>query len=315
MKPNEMKKVFLTGGGGAGNEALWRFLNSRYDLHFGDVDCAAIDPSIPRARCHAIPLAGASSFVDEIINVCRRLNIDIIIPGVDEELLRLSYATASLNPTLLMSPDSLYIETMLDKLRMINTLTTLGIRVPHTHSFAEGFGGVSFPCIVKPRSGRGSRGVRTVTEREVPFILDELNQIADKYIVQEFIEGTEYTVQMVANQSSELVAIVPIKIKIKRGVTIQAEVCTNPIVIRACQKIHNVLPTSGTYNIQLIVTNDGLVYPFEINPRISTTYCMTVAIGIDPIQIFIENRTSQKLLTVQPGLKIRRYWRNYFSSQ
>ena len=91
---------------------------------------------------------------------------------------------------------------------------------------------------------------------------------------------------MVANSQSELLCVVPAKISVKKGVTIKAKTDYNLSVINACRNIHQKIPCAGTYNIQLILTNDNHVYPFEINPRISTTFCLILAAGINPIELF-----------------------------
>ena len=57
-----MTRLLFTGGGGAGIEAQWRLLQDKYELHFADADAAAIDPRIPAARRHAIPLAQRAGF-------------------------------------------------------------------------------------------------------------------------------------------------------------------------------------------------------------------------------------------------------------
>ena len=78
----------------------------------------------------------------------------------------------------------------------------------------------------------------------------------------------------------------------------------NSDVVRGCELIHKANPTKGCYNIQLILTSDGTVMPFEINPRISTTYCLTVASGIDPIDIFLQNDNLNGLMKIKKQLML-----------
>ena len=76
-------------------------------------------------------------------------------------------------------------------------------------------------------------------------------------------------------------------LEIKKGITIRAYTENNEIVSKACVEIHNKFPTFGCYNIQLILDNKNNVLPFEINPRISTTICLVLASGVDPINLFL----------------------------
>ena len=308
-----MIKVLFTGGGGAGNEALWRVLGHRYTLHFGDADPAAIDPSIPEDRRHQLPWASDPDFVGKMIDLCRRLDVNLLVPSVDEELLTLARNTDVLAPTRLLLPEADYVETMLDKLHMIRSLSEKKIPVPLSRTLADDLKELRFPCISKPRNGRGSRDVRVLNSiADAMSLKASLGDAAGKTLVQDKIEGVEYTVQMVADAKGRLRAIVPVRIGIKRGITIRAETEAEPRVITACRAIHQAIPTGGCYNIQLMLTVTGEVLPFEINPRVSTTLCLVVAADIDPVAIFLEQIRSDGILPFVEGIQLRRYWTNHF---
>lgn len=308
-----MIKVLFTGGGGAGSEALFRLLGEKYTIYFGDADVTAIDPSIPTDRRCELPWAADLDFVGKMDVLCRRLDIDLLIPGVDEELLALAKNADVLAPTRLLLPDEKYIETMLDKLHMIDALAAMKIPVPLSRTLADDLHDIRFPCISKPRSGRGSRDVRVLDSPEDAVTLkSQLGSLAREMLVQDKIEGVEYTVQMLADSSANLRAIVPVKVGVKRGITLRAETEAEPAVIAACRAVHQALSTGGCYNIQLIMTPEGRVLPFEINPRISTTLCLVVAAGIDPISIFYGDGGGDELLPFVAGIHLRRHWANYF---
>jgi carbamoyl-phosphate synthase large subunit len=306
----------FTGAGGAGNEALWQLLGQHYTLHFGDADLLAIDPSIPKDRRHQLPWASDPDFVGKMANLCRRLSIDLLVPGVDEELLALARNANALAPTLLLLPHADYVETMLDKLHMVRSLADKKIPVPLSRILSDNLQGIRFPCISKPRRGRGSRDVRMLNSlADAMFLNSTLGYAAEKILVQDNVEGVEYTVQMVADANGRLCAVVPVRVGIKRGITIRAETEAEPRVIAACRAIHQAIPAGGCYNIQLMLTAEGKVLPFEINPRVSTTLCLAVAAGIDPIAVFLGHIQSDDLLPVTPGIQLRRHWTNHFSSR
>jgi carbamoyl-phosphate synthase large subunit len=202
---------------------------------------------------------------------------------------------------------------MLDKLNMIRSLSEKGIPVPNSQNLVDDLNDIHFPCISKPRSGRGSRDVRVLNSiADVKLLKLTLGDGAEKIMVQDKVEGVEYTVQMLADNTGRLHAIVPVRIDIKRAITIRAETEAEPRVIAACHSIHKAMPTSGCYNIQLILTKEGKALPFEINPRISTTFCLIVAAGIDPIAIFLEQDPNKEISKFTEGVKLRRHWRNFF---
>jgi carbamoyl-phosphate synthase large subunit len=312
-----MIKVLFTGGGGAGNEALYRLLRGKYILHFGDADISAIDPGIPEECRHQLPWATDPDFAKKMLGLCGALGIDLLIPGVDEELPLFARAAESFAPTRLLLPDAAYIEIMLHKLEMIRVLKARSIPVPFSQLLSEDACNFKYPCISKPIKGRGSRDVKVMNSKEDVVSLRnsaEVSESEGKFILQELIEGQEYTVQMVTDAVGRLRAVVPVKVDSKRGITIRAETCADAKVIEACMAIHAAVPAAGCYNIQLIKTETGEVLPFEINPRVSTTLCLVVAAGIDPIAIYLGQTPKEMLLPFAEGVRLRRHWNNFISA-
>lgn len=313
-----MIKVLFTGGGGAGNEALYRLLQGKHILHFGDADFSALDPSIPDEYRHQLPWANDPDYVKKMLDLCSALGVDLLIPGVDEELTLLAKASESFAPTRLLLPNAAYIENMLDKMEMIRVLEVRGIPVPFSQLLSENVCNFNYPCILKPRKGRGSRDVKVINSKEVAISLQnsaELSGSADEIILQELIEGCEYTVQMVADADGQLRAVVPVKVDSKRGITLRAETCADDEVIEACTAIHVAVPSAGCYNIQLIKTKAGKVFPFEINPRVSTTLCLVVAAGVDPIAVYLGQTSKEMPLSFAKGVRLRRHWKNFISTK
>ncbi len=304
-----MKKILFTGGGGAGSESIYKLLSDIYEIHFADSDIAAISNSIPLDRRHEIPNASNSKFIVELEKLVQINNFDLVVPGVDEELLSISKSKIEA-----MVPEYNYCKIMLDKYDSMHAIKSKGLAHPKTITILEYTQGSSFhfPCIVKPRSGRGSRDVRILTKPDqiFPFLLLTENT-SDKVVLQELIHGQEYTVLMSADNNKTIQFIIPVKVGIKKGITLRAEVDMHKTVIQACTSIHENLPASGCYNIQLILTDDDRVLPFEINPRVSTTFCLSLAYGVNPISAYIGD-TECKIKYV--GSKINRFWVNYFSS-
>lgn len=245
-----MTRLLVTGGGGAGAPLLWRFWGQIYEVYFADCDPLACPPEIPFQRFHQIPRAGEPHFPEALAELCRKLEIDLLIPAVDEELPIMPLLRREGIDVLL--PDEWYVHIMLDKLASMRELEKRGIPVPRT-------------VIAKPRQGRGSR---------------------DVYVEQERLGGQEYTVQMVADRNGNLRAIVPVRVDVKRGVTIRGTSTPQFGVMVACGAIHEALPFVGCVNVQGILTEERGFIPFEINPRISTTTGLALAGGIDPVAIW-----------------------------
>jgi len=308
-------KLLLTGGGGAGSEALARLWHGKYEVHFCDADAAAKPCFITDSMWHHIPMANDPCFIESLLALYRRLQIDLIIPGVDEELLLIArdFRAHGLN-VLLPSED--FITTHTDKWFSNSFLHEKGIPVPRTQ-LCDFSIKTEFPSILKPRVGRGSRNVivvRSESEIQAHLLLSRME--TKDFILQELLMGQEFTVMMVADRMQQLRAVVPVLVEKKKGITLRAYTLRDDAVVKACQAIHAACPVSGSYNIQLIKAANGDVLPFEINPRISTTACLGLAAGIDFVDIYRDmevinsTKLNHSLLEFREFVTLRRSWYN-----
>ena len=106
--------MLFTGGGGAASEAFARLFDDKYDVHFCDANINAKPFYIKKEKWHEVPLAKEPNFLSTILNLCDNIEIDIIIPSVDEELLSLSKIAKDKQPNVLL-PTSDFITTHIDK--------------------------------------------------------------------------------------------------------------------------------------------------------------------------------------------------------
>lgn len=307
-----MKKLLFTGGGGAGNESIYRQWCGIYDLHFCDANSSSFDYSLPPEKCHKIPLATASNYVEKLSLLCNQLAIDVLIPGVDEELIYMETIKKNVPGLVCLCPDTHFIEQMGNKYSFIQALLDKELTAPRTTllSAQRNAESLTYPAIVKPIFGRGSRGVYTVSSHSQLNAYKELFDYKDsQLILQEKIEGDEYTVFISADSAGDMGAIIPVRVVTKRGITLEAETDSNASVIDYCLKFHALFKPVGCYNMQLIRTKNDEIYPFELNPRISTTFCLAIATGYDPIKTLLYG-VKNGLYTPEVKCRINRHWFN-----
>lgn len=307
-----MKRVCFTGGGGAGSEALYRLLEGRYEVHFADADPEAIDPAIPADRRHVLPFASDPAFSDQVFALVLDQQLDLLVPGVDEELLKVAELVQQDRIRALLPPAA-FIQRHLDKQASMQWLAAQGLPAPRTRPAVEG-GEIGFPCIVKPRSGRGSRGVTLIRSPEQLGAYAAWCGQPDEWIAQEYAQGREFTVMVASDAEARLRAVVPVAVEVKRGITLRAQTCRCPEVEEVCRRVHAADPVPGCFNVQLMLQPDGTVRIFEINPRVSTTLCLGVAAGVDPVGLFLDPQPGADgdLLPFKASLRLRRNWINHF---
>lgn len=303
-----MKKILFTGGGGAATEFLWRNLKGKYELFFADADIKAIDDRIPLINKVEIPFANESNFVEKLSEIVTALSIDILVPSVDEELVVIGNNIDSFTSEVLL-PKVAFVSSMLDKFESMKLIASKELAHPTTKlvKYSESIG---YPQIVKPRNGRGSRGVsilNSIEEVDAYMVINRVNH--EDIISQELAFGTEYTVLIAADNKANLKAIVPVRIEQKKGITIRAETEIQNTVIQYCKDFQDKFKVTGVYNLQCILTNDGKVIPFEINPRISTTFCLGIASGFDPFESLYGD-DNEDVFYPHTTYSLKRNWHN-----
>lgn len=285
-----MSTILLTGAGGAaipdlirhlkglGHRVLTCDMNSQAPgLYLGDVG-------------FVVPPATDPDFFYATLNLCVKRVVDVLIPLVDEELTAIC-VTQQLRTTLKLAPNRQFIKTCLDKWTLMQNLRRMDdVRRPYTSFFtAYEMSLIRYPAIVKPRMGRGSRGVCVIRNQGelIQNLTDGKLRFSENLIAQEYIEGPEYTVSVVCDQLNTVHAVVPKEIIRKEGQTWLAVTRKNAKIDTVCRRIAEVLNPCGPFNVQLRL-RDGEPYVFEINPRFSGTVNLTIQAGCDEVGGLIE---------------------------
>ncbi|WP_051415839.1 ATP-grasp domain-containing protein [Nocardiopsis sp. CNT312] len=248
-----------------------------------------MDPAAPGLylsdRGYLVPGGASDAFLPRMRDLCAREGAVAVVPLVDEELVPIAALAEDGVCVLLPRPE--FVRTCLDKAVLMRRLDEAGIGVPRTWSAEEWPSGAAASpggFVVKPRTGRGSRGVAVAhSPEEVSRVLSESGYAADDLIVQERIAGPEYTVSVVVWRDGEVQAVVPKEVVLKEGVTRYAVTRRVPEVAAVCRRVQQALRADGPFNVQLCLDSEGRPRIFEINPRFSSTTALTGASGVDEV--------------------------------
>lgn len=281
--PNDICTVLITGAGGASVPLLIELLRKKkYRVIAADMDPSAIGLYVAD-KGYVIPCGISPDFLPFIRNICRNESVRAIVPLVDEELI--SSTELEQDGIAVLLPRTEFIATCLDKFVLMQKLKSIGINVPETMLAAEGYSGIHYPVIVKPRRGRGSRGIGIVDSEEgLNSFINASPYQANELLIQKYIEGVEYTVSVVVWRDGKVQAVVPKEIISKRGITRIAVTRRNQKIESLCIRIQEQLKADGPFNVQLrFDASIAEPFIFEINPRFSTSISLTIASGIDEI--------------------------------
>jgi carbamoyl-phosphate synthase large subunit len=289
MGSRDRPTVLVTAVGGAGGSDLLESLGATGRYRLVAVDASAHAAAFALAdRSYVVPFAADPSFARVIAEVVDRERPDFVVTTVDEEI-PVFHTLAAGGRMRVVTPRPAFCELMLDKWHAMSALRDAGIAVPRTW-LAGDAPNDCYPAIVKPRVGRGSRGIAYLHGAvDLERYLAEASGSPDVFVVQERISGREFTVSGVVALGGPLLAVVPKEVLIKQGVTRVGITRREPAVEAACVAIQERLRADGPFNAQLILASDGVPYIFEINPRYSTTTALTIAAGLNEVDLVIRH--------------------------
>ena len=279
--------VLITGAGGAVIPLLIRLLKAEGCRVLAvDMDPDAVGLFLAD-KGYIIPGGLSAEFVPAMRRICQREKVDALIPLVDEELISVwQLARDGLH---IILPEIEFVRLCLDKWRLMQTLRANNINVPQTRLANEDIEGLRFPLIVKPRTGRGSRGVALVNSySELKEFLSHSPYSKESNLIQEYIDGSEFTISVVVWRDGLVKAVVPKKIISKKGITRIAVSRRNSKIDALCRQVQEKLRANGPFNVQLRLDSSGEPYIFEINPRFSTSISLTIAAGLNELVILLK---------------------------
>lgn len=220
-------------------------------------------------RYYLIPRISSENFIDEIINICKKEKITIIIPTLDTELLIYSKNKERIeketNTKVLISSEA-SIKIMRNKILTMEFLNNNGLDIPKTLTERDlKEKKYKFPLFIKPLNGSSSfNNFKVRNESELNFF----KSYVPEPMIQEFIDGQEYCVDVFSDFESAPITIVPKKrVAFREGEITKGEIVKDKEIIEVGKKIVELLKPIGEINFDCIKTNENKVVILEINGR------------------------------------------------
>lgn len=309
-----MQKLLLSGLGGSLFPYLHEKLSSRYELYYVDSD-HSLTLLYPDYHFFPAPSVTDPSYAEFIKGLISKFAIDVYIPLIDEELLVAKMKIDGFNNVKVLTPSSAFCELSLNKFRLMKALSEKGISQINSWMGQENEEW-NYPVFVKPVSGRGSRGIKKISNKDqldAYFLLE--GYAPHEILIQELISGTEYTIGATVNNLNDVLSISIKRVIRKKGITQIAITEDNAFLTNIVKRVVQELKPGGPVNIQLFLTAENQVKIFEINPRFSTTTVMSYADDIDEIGLFLNHYNShyeQEPVQPRAGITLHRRWESIF---
>lgn len=225
--------------------------------------------------CFQVPACGTPAFIETLLAICRRWNVDLLVPTIDPELDSLCrhVETFAAIGTEIVIGSPAVVGLARDKLATAELLHAHGIPVPRTASpeaVAAAPDSWSGPLLLKPRAGSSSVGIRRL---EGAAALPAPGAL-EGYVAQELIEGDEFTVNMFFDRAGALSCVVPHRRhEVRAGEVAKGVTTRQPVLEAIGWSLGNVLSGArGALCYQAIVDRAGRAAVFEINARFGGGY-------------------------------------------
>lgn len=241
------------------------------------------------------PKISSPDYIPALVRICRELKVDGLIPTIDTDLLLLSKEKnqfSQVGTTVFISdPDKIRI--CRDKRTTSAYFRSLGLYAPETVSDIKQYCH-GFPAFIKPVDGSSSIGAnRADNMEELKLYADHL----ENYVVQPFVSGTEYTVDVFCGLQGEPVYITPrIRIAVRGGEVLKTQIRHQEQIISEIHTLIRDFKPCGPVTVQLIRDEEkNLNQYIEINPRFGGGAPLSMKAGADAAAALLRILMSEKL--------------------
>ena len=207
------------------------------------------------------------NYINELLKICKKDRIDLVMPTIDTDLLILAKHKKEFEEigvkVLISAEDKVRI--CRDKNHTGDFFVSCGLKAPLTYNDVNEYPG-PYPCFIKPKDGSSSINAYKVQDYKELLLYSE--QVTD-YIIQPFISGREFTIDIFCDFDGNPIYITPRqRLQVRAGEVLKTKISMDETMIEEAKKICSLFQPCGPITVQLIQDEEsGDNYYIEINPR------------------------------------------------
>ncbi|MBI3819578.1 MAG: ATP-grasp domain-containing protein [Planctomycetes bacterium] len=262
---------------------------------------------------YTVPFARDARYVPALIDILQKHGTDLVLIGSEMETHVLAHERARIERETrakVVVSDADMIDQCGDKYGIAQLFKKANINYPDSigdmnqrRAFVARLG---YPVICKPRLGWSARSVVKIEDEAS---LDYYALHTPNPVIQEYLEGEEFTCAVVFDRDGRYADHVVMRRDLLNGTTYRAEVVSRPDIDRYIIDFSKTVKLRGSVNIQLRVTSRGPV-AFEMNPRFSGTTAIRMKAGFNDVAAVVHNfLDGTPIVKMKPRLvRVLRYW-------
>jgi carbamoyl-phosphate synthase large subunit len=323
-------KIMVAGIGGAslGTEICKSLrLAQRYVVYGCDVSPTAY--GLYDSGFEATYRVDRNNYVETVIDACRQAGATWLIPGGEQPMTLLGAAAQTLaeQGIRLLANAAPLVAAFSDKQLTFERLAQAGFPIPRTTPITGpgDFEHVGLPCIVKPATGSGGSAsvFFAVTVDEAMTYAEFIRRSGSIPIAQEYIgddEG-EFTIGVLSLPDARVAGSIALRRVMDAKLSVayrgrgglvssgysQGYIGEFPELCAQAERIAAAIGSRGPINVQGRV-RDGVLLPFEINPRFSASTYLRALAGFNEIDLLVRYLSDGELParpTIRAGWYLR----------
>ena len=235
------------------------------------------------------------NYIPQLMEICIEEKVDCLIPTIDTDLLLLSKYKEKFesNGTKVLVSATDKIGICRDKRLTSKYFISLGLKSPISYSnFNDYVGG--YPAFIKPIDGSSSIDAYKVDSYEDLCIY--ANKIS-KYVIQPYIDGREFTVDIFCDYKGNPVYITPReRLAVRSGEVLKTQIVQDEQIISEMKKLIADFKPCGQITVQLIKDKrTGENYYIEINPRFGGGAPLSIKAGANSAEAILRMLSGKSL--------------------
>lgn len=245
-------------------------------------------------RAVNVPQISDSSYIPKLLSICKTEHINALIPTIDTDLLLLAKHRADFlavgTVVCVAAPEKVAL--CRDKRLTVNYFRSLGLHAPEAVDDIRAYTG-GFPAFIKPLDGSSSIGAdRADSEEELERLAAGLNG----YIVQPFVKGEEYSVDIFCGLEGNPIYITPRqRLAVRSGEVLKTKIAHDPVTEQEILRLCKDFAPIGGITVQFIRSITGVNHYIEINPRFGGGAPLSMKAGADAAEAMLRILAGEQL--------------------
>jgi carbamoyl-phosphate synthase large subunit len=235
---------------------------------------------VPEGNRLCLPAGESKDYLREVLAACARFRIDVLVPTVDDELRRLSAARASFARlgTAVMVPPADAVAPCLDLLALVERFRGR-VPIPKTAMLDGSLpaSDLRFPLVMRARQPVQDQGMHLLLDRGA----FEAAGRDPGFVVQEYMSGTQYDVQVLGTREGEIRGVVPVaSLGAGSGFATVRRTVRHATVDGLARDVYLELGLRGPASICFREDRKGRPHLTAVHPRVGAGVQLAAAAGV-----------------------------------